>query len=528
MQIALLSISILIFIAILTTLIGFIVVKIKNKQQNNETVKVELDNFVKNFKENFENEYKLIINKELTNLIEANNKKTNETKEQISIEYHKNFSDFNKSIEEIKTSLASDGENSLKSQLIQKINHIKTELSGDDSFSLKSNLINKIESLKTDTTNNLTKIENNLTGDTDNTLKSTLNKNLKNELEQFQKLINNQIELMKKTQETNLSEIRNDINEKLHSELVKKIEDEFKTTVETIDKINKSVGLLNNMQNNITRLTNIFENNKEYGNLGETLLETLVGNWYGYNDELYKTQYKIDKQGIVDLAFFIRDKENKEVILPIDSKFPVATYEEYLNAKSDIEKSEANKKLMDSFKERIKETAKYVMPNKTTEKAIMYIPSESMYYFFISNSDFRKIIENNAKKVIIAGPLSLINYIDASLQYLKNYSIIKNLDTIKEAFTAFVSSFKQVWFSLKISKDAQSKSLEEITNLNKHLSTSLIKVFEAAQKTDVLKLENEKWNDSIKRDFKEDLQNNFDSDVKSIDKKVINKMLKIN
>ncbi|WP_027332616.1 DNA recombination protein RmuC [Mycoplasmopsis gallinarum] len=523
MQIALLSISILIFIAILATLIWFIVVKIKNKQSNSQIVATQLNNFVAKFKENFENEYRVIINKELNNLIEENNKKTNETKEQISSEYNKNFDDFNKSIEEIKTSLSSDGENSLKSQLIKKIDTIKTELSGDNDLSLKTNLINKIESLKSDTTDNLSQIKNNLTGDNDNTLKTTLNKNLNEQLGQFQKLINNQIELMKKTQETNLNEIRNDINEKLHSELVKKIEEEFKTTVESIDKINKSIGLLNNVETKITRLNNIFENNKAYGNLGENLLETLVKTWYGPEEELYKTQYKIDKEKTVDLAFFIHDRENKKLILPIDSKFPVASYEAYLNAKDEFEKSNANKKLIESFRKRLEETSKYVVADETTEKAIMYIPSEAMYYFFISNNEFREIIRQHSGKVIVAGPLSLIYCIEASLQYSKNYAIIENLDNIKGAFTSFVSSFKKIWLSLKSSKDAQTKSLEELNNLNKNLVTSFNGIFKAARKTSELKLEGREWTVKMKKDFEEELQNDFDAEI--LTKKMIDKIV---
>jgi DNA recombination protein RmuC len=133
---------------------------------------------------------------------------------------------------------------------------------------------------------------------------------------------------------------------------------------------------------------------------------------------------------------FVKDK-----IIPVDAKFSLENYERLLNCHDD----EARKKLETAFKQdlknRIDETAKYVLPDKgTLEFAFMFIPSEAIYYDLLVNSvgavkvNTRDLIEYafREKKVIIVSPTSFLAYLQTVLQGLKAMQIEEKAMEIKQ------------------------------------------------------------------------------------------------
>ncbi len=203
-----------------------------------------------------------------------------------------------------------------------------------------------------------------------------------------------------------------------------------------LDETNKQVI---NFSSQLQNLQDILKNPKQRGVLGEYYLEETLKNVLPPNS--YALQYplgkneKTGKDLIVDAVVFVKDK-----MVPIDAKFSLENYERLLNTSD----PEARKKIEAQFKQdlknRIDETAKYVLPERgTLEFAFMFIPSEAIYYDLLVNSvgtvkiNTRDLIEYafRDKKVIIVSPTSFLAYLQTVLQGLKAMQIEEKAKEIK-------------------------------------------------------------------------------------------------
>ena len=125
----------------------------------------------------------------------------------------------------------------------------------------------------------------------------------------------------------------------------------------------------------INQLQNILSSPKLRGNLGETLLEDLIKQVIPRG--FYEFQHTFRDGSKVDAII-----KTSERIIPIDSKFPKDEFERYINAENESEKNNAMTRFSKAMKNQIDDiAAKYIKPAENTfDFAIMFIPSESMYY----------------------------------------------------------------------------------------------------------------------------------------------------
>ena len=199
-----------------------------------------------------------------------------------------------------------------------------------------------------------------------------------------------------------------------------------------LDETNRQVvGFADQLQS----LQDILKNPKQRGILGEYYLETLLKNVMPPGS--YQMQYPFADGTIVDAAVFVKDK-----IIPIDSKFSLENYNRLAEEKNETERDRLEKVFVNDLKLRIKETAKYVQPDKgTLEFAFMFIPHEAIYYDLIVNKigalkdeNTENLIQRAAAKyhVIIVSPTSFLAYLQTVLQGLKALQIEESAKEIKK------------------------------------------------------------------------------------------------
>ncbi len=187
----------------------------------------------------------------------------------------------------------------------------------------------------------------------------------------------------------------------------------------------------------INQLQNILSSPKLRGNLGETLLEDLIKQVIPQG--FYEFQYTFRDGSKVDAI--IRTSER---IIPIDSKFPKDEFERYVNAENDSDKNNAMTKFSKAMKNQIDDiAAKYIKPAEDTfDFAIMFIPSESMYYELLmqegdENGAYRYAMK---KHVVPASPNSFYAYIQAIAIGLKGMQIEKNAQLIRNQLAQLENS----------------------------------------------------------------------------------------
>ncbi len=190
----------------------------------------------------------------------------------------------------------------------------------------------------------------------------------------------------------------------------------------------------------INELQNILSSPKLRGNLGETLLEELIKQVIP--NGFYEFQYGFRDGSKVDAI--IRTSER---LIPIDSKFPKEEFERYINADNDAEKSNAFNRFSKAVKDQIDDIAsKYIKPTENTfDFAIMFIPSESMYYeLLISDNGENSVYRYAMKKhVVPASPNSFYAYIQAIAIGLKGMQIEKNAQRVRDQLAQLENSLSK-------------------------------------------------------------------------------------
>lgn len=165
----------------------------------------------------------------------------------------------------------------------------------------------------------------------------------------------------------------------------------------------------------LQNLEKVLKNQKQRGNLGESSLELILSNVLPGQ---YEPQYMFRDGEKVDFAVKTRDG-----VVPIDAKFPLENYLRYLDETDDEKKMVFQKEFKNDVKKRVDETAKYIRPEEGTMPfAIMFIPSESIYYDLL-NSDSasglssRDLIEYayQKKSVLISSPTTFLAYLQTVL-----------------------------------------------------------------------------------------------------------------
>jgi DNA recombination protein RmuC len=264
---------------------------------------------------------------------------------------------------------------------------------------------------------------------------------LKKDDSESMKLMLQHINDLGRTVDQKLGESSKDMHESLkyQSGESQKIIRDMTERLTKLDEANKQVVSLGD---NIKELQNILKNPKQRGVLGEYYLETLLKN--AMPPGSYQMQYNLGKDSaavsaagsgtselIVDAVVFVKDK-----IIPVDSKFSLENYNRMAEENDPARKAELQKIFVNDLKTRIKETSKYIRPDKgTLEFAFMFIPHEAIYYDLLvnkigdnsggSDGSVENLIERAARdyKVIIVSATSFLAYLQTVMQGLKAMQI---------------------------------------------------------------------------------------------------------
>jgi DNA recombination protein RmuC len=196
---------------------------------------------------------------------------------------------------------------------------------------------------------------------------------------------------------------------------------------EVVRAVQKQLGGLQEFGTDMKDLSNILKSPKLRGGLGEQFLYEILENFLP--KDLFKTQYKFKNGDTCDAAVFT-DKG----IIPIDSKFPMENFKAMLTAQTQEERDKFKKVFSSDVKKRIDEiSSKYILPEEgTTGQAIMYIPSENVYYELIVNTPE---IEDycHKKNIIMASPNTLSYFLKVLLVAYQQHELEKHAGEILKA-----------------------------------------------------------------------------------------------
>jgi DNA recombination protein RmuC len=289
------------------------------------------------------------------------------------------------------------------------------------------------------------------------------------------------------------SELTEKINEKLNQnqkEMSRSVENQFlesqkliKNITEELQDVKKTSGEVASFAEGLQNLQNILQNSKQRGALGEYFLESTIKNILPVDS--YEFQYLFKDKTIVDAVIKL-----PEGIVPVDSKFSLENYNNFISENNPERKKEFQKIFREDLKKRVSETAKYIKPRENTmDFAFMFIPSEGIYYDLLTSRigadvDSSKIGEDRSqnfleyafreKKVIVVSPTTLHAYLQTVMQGLKALRIEKKageigkkVEDLQKHIQKYSQTHKKVGAAITTAVNQynlSSKSLKQISN----------------------------------------------------------------
>lgn len=191
----------------------------------------------------------------------------------------------------------------------------------------------------------------------------------------------------------------------------------------------------------LTSLQEILRPPKLRGGMGEVLLENLLAN--GLPPGHYQMQYRFPGGAVVDAVIHLGGK-----MVPVDSKFPLEGFYAILKATSDEDRARCRREFLRQVQGHVKVIGeKYILPAEGTyDFALMYIPSESVYYEAVVRGDDDVGLYTFAmeRRVIPVSPTTFYAYLVALVYGLKGLQVEKQAAQIRAGLAQLALSFEKV------------------------------------------------------------------------------------
>jgi DNA recombination protein RmuC len=224
-------------------------------------------------------------------------------------------------------------------------------------------------------------------------------------------VIEKQLKSIREDNTQQLSEMRKTVDEKLQSTLEKRLGESFKQVSDRLEQVHKGLGEMQTLAIGVGDLKKVLANVKTRGILGEYQLGNILEQILTPDQYSTNVATKQGSQANVEFAVKLPGKgDEKTVWLPLDSKFPLESYQVLLQAYEEGDTAKIDQaqntllKVVESFAKDI--NTKYIDPPHTTDFAIMFLPIESLFAEVLRHPHMFELLQRKYR-ITITGPTTL-------------------------------------------------------------------------------------------------------------------------
>lgn len=270
--------------------------------------------------------------------------------------------------------------------------------------------------------------------------------------------------------EKRLEEIRVTVDEKLQKTLNERIGQSFRMVTEQLESVQKGLGAMQTLAQDVGGLKRVLSNVKTRGNIGEIQLSMLLEQILAPEQYDANVRTRKGSDAVVEFAVKLpgRDDVREFVYLPIDAKFPKDVYEQLLDAYDRTDPAaieSAGKSLETTIKKMAKDISdKYLAPPSTTDFGIMFLPFEGIYAEVVRRSALMEELQRTYK-VVVTGPTTLAAILNSLQMGFRTLAIQKHSGEVWTILGAVKKEFEKVGGMLeKAQKNLQAASgqIEEV------------------------------------------------------------------
>jgi DNA recombination protein RmuC len=278
---------------------------------------------------------------------------------------------------------------------------------------------------------------------------------------------------LKELQQDNAKQIdkmRATVDEKLQGTLEKRLGESFKLVSDRLEQVHKGLGAMQQLASDVGGLQKVLSNVKMRGGWGEVQLGNLLEQVLTADQFARNVKTRDESGEHVDFAIKLPGDENgAPVWLPIDAKFPTEDYQRLLAAqdKGDVVGiDDAMKSLETQLKKSAKDICqKYINPPRTTDFALMFLPTEGLYAEAIRRIGLIEQVQRDCR-VIFAGPTTLAALLNSLQMGFRTLAIQKRSSEVWNLLAAVKTEFGKFGEALSAVKDKLDQAARHVDNVS--------------------------------------------------------------
>jgi DNA recombination protein RmuC len=266
-----------------------------------------------------------------------------------------------------------------------------------------------------------------------------------------------------------IDKMRATVDEKLQGTLEKRLGESFKLVSDRLEQVHQGLGAMQQLASDVGGLQRVLTNVKTRGGWSEWQLGVLLDEMLTPEQFAKNMKMRDDTDERVEFAIKLPGDENgAPVWLPIDAKFPMEHYDRLAVAqqKGDPAAVEtAIKTLETQLKRCAKDICeKYINPPKTTDFALLFLPSEGLYAEAIRRVGLVQNVQRDCR-VTFVGPTTLAALLNSLQMGFRTLAIQKRSSEVWNLLASVKTEFCKFGESLSAVKekiDQASRKMEDV------------------------------------------------------------------
>jgi DNA recombination protein RmuC len=288
-------------------------------------------------------------------------------------------------------------------------------------------------------------------------------------LEGVRAIVDLRLKELQKDNAQQIDKMRATVDEKLQGTLEKRLGESFKLVSDRLEQVHQGLGAMRQLASDVGGLQKVLANVKTRGGWGEVQLGALLEQVLTPEQFARNVKTRDESGDHVEFAIKLPGDENgAPVWLPIDAKFPTEDYQRLLAAQEQGNAGavdEAMKSLETQLKKCAKDICqKYINPPRTTDFALMFLPTEGLYAEAIRRVGLVEQVQRDCR-VVFAGPTTLAALLNSLQMGFRTLAIQKRSSEVWNLLAGVKTEFGKFGDALSAAKeklDQAARKMEDV------------------------------------------------------------------
>lgn len=280
----------------------------------------------------------------------------------------------------------------------------------------------------------------------------------------IRKTLEDRLDKLQADNASKLEQMRATVDDKLHTTLEKRLGESFALVSQRLEKVHQGLGEMQTLASDVGGLKRVLTNVKTRGTWGEVQLGALLEQMLSPEQFIKNAHVHKNSSEVVEFAVKLPDGD---VLIPIDSKFPIEDYDRLCIATDQGDASQieiAGNELEKRIRSEAKRIAdKYINPPITTDFAILFLPTEGLYAEIMRRPGLAAEVQNKYR-VSVTGPSTLGAFLNSLQMGFRTLAIQKRSGEVWQVLNQAKTEFEKyaVWVEkVKRNIELAHKTLDE-------------------------------------------------------------------